>query len=114
MNLSLHICATPAPPLDCNKVEDKNIISSIYYLSISKLNNIITGLAEQGTWDFAKYTITKISNQGDSPMIVFGGYPLIFLFSSSPGPIQTAKHTVQQIEKNPQQNNQTEAYYGCQ
>ena len=46
-------------------------------------------------------------------MIVFGGYPLIFLFSSSPGPIQAAKHTVQQIEKNPQQHNQTEAYYGC-
>ena len=46
-------------------------------------------------------------------MIVFGGYPLIFLFSSSPSPIQAAKNTVHQIEENPQQNNQTKAYDGC-
>ena len=47
-------------------------------------------------------------------MVVFGGHSLIYLFISSAGPIEAAKHAVQQIEKNPQQHNQTEAYYGRQ
>ena len=45
--------------------------------------------------------IKKVSNQGDSPVEAVGGHTLVYLLVLSPGPIQAAEHTMQQVEKNP-------------